>query len=122
MGCYQFSLLISQSPHEKIISCDKEFKCLIESIKDSLGSKQTPLSDEKQLIDHVLKISTLIIAEKLLKDEAVTLPIAYEIFIDKKESLLLEAKSFSPRWLLCQVSLLLKHHPAYSCIYGTTLF
>ena len=58
MGCYRFSILISQSQQEKLLA-------VTNNLKDSLGSKPTPLSDEKQIIDHVLKISTLIIAEKL---------------------------------------------------------
>ncbi len=118
MECYRHSSCISQK--EKIISCDEDFKALIQSIKDSIFPI-TPSSDEKQLISNSLKLSAVVIAEKLLQNEALTLLIAYEIFTANMNALLSEVKHlFSPRWLLCQLSLLLKHHLAYACILKKT--
>ncbi len=79
-ACYRFSLLLSRSFKQKKKSCDEEFKSLLESIQNSLGSKPLPFSDEKKIVDYALILSAITIAEKLLKNEALTLPSAHEIF------------------------------------------
>ncbi len=124
-ACYRFSLLLSRSFKQKKKSCDEEFKSLLESIQNSLGSKPLPFSDEKKIVDYALILSAITIAEKLLKNEALTLPSAHEIFTMHMKYLHPEGKSMNPRWLLCQLSLLFEHHLAYTCIlkkHGTILY
>ena len=119
MECYQHSLTVAREAIEKPTTTDDEFKCLIDTIKGSLSTLQAEITNEQKLIDYALKLTTVVIAQQLPNNQALTLNSAYDIFKSNVESLLPMSTSNtpskivrSPRWLLCQLSLLLKHHLA----------
>ena len=132
MECYRHSLTVAREAIEKPTTTDDEFKCLIDTIKGSLSTLQAEITNEQKLIDYVLKLTTVAIAQQLLNNQALTLNSAYDIFKSNVESLLPMSTSDtpskivrSPRWLLCQLSLLLNHHLAYTCRvkkHGTILY
>ena len=133
MDCYRLSLAIAHLEKEKPLTTDDDFKCLIDSIKSSMTPMPPVVTDENQLITYALKSSAVGIAYQLLKNQALTLASAYDIFTDKVQSFGSASMSGSastdkvrtPRWLLGQLSLLLKHHLAYTCRvkkHGTILY
>ena len=67
---------IAQAAKEKTTTTDDEFKCLIDTIKDSLTSLQA----QQKEIDYALKLSAVAIAQQLLHNQALTLHSAYDIF------------------------------------------
>jgi len=94
--------------------------CLIEEIKDSI-------SVQENLIENALRLTAVDIAQQLLNNQALTLVSAYNIFSGNIASLSTTAVSAerTPRWLLGQLSVLLKHHLAYTCRvkkHGTMLY
>jgi len=58
----------------------KNFNFGLNPSKLFLEFKVMPFSDEENIINHALKSLDIIICEKLLRNKALTLPIAYEIF------------------------------------------
>ncbi len=116
MECYRHSLAVAREAIENPISTDDDFKCLIDTIQGSLSTIQVEHT-EQTLVDHALKLTTVAIVQQLQRNQATTLSSAYDIFKSNITSLLPIVRSDSPpnvvqspRWLLCQLSLLLKHH------------
>ena len=128
--CYKHSLTVVRVAKEKaiIISSNSDFYSLVDSIRDSIA---TPLpahaTDENKIIECALKMSAVDIGILLLNNRALTLISAYDIFQEKIQSLDTSCPEpvRTPRWLLGQLSLLLKHHLAYTCRvkkHGTMLY
>ena len=124
MECYRHSLLVVRLAKEKPVTTDEGLRSLIDSIKDSM----TPLlvHEDNEIIDHALKMTAVCIARQLLKNQALTLQRACEIFRGSIEFQFPTSTPVrTPRWLLGQLSVLLKHHLAYTCRvkkHGTILY
>ena len=86
MECYRHSLTVIRVAKEKPLTTDDDFKCLIDAIKDSMTPLPVHVTDENLVIDYALKLSAVGIAQQLLKNQALTLLSAYDIFKANIES------------------------------------
>ena len=84
MECYRHSVTVGRAAKEKTTTTDDEFKCLIDTIKDSFTSLQV----QQKKIDYALKLSAVAIAQQILNNQALTLHSAYDILKSNIESLL----------------------------------
>ena len=126
MECYRYSLSVVRATKENPITNDKDLKILVNSITDSLSEFTVPIRDEAEVHDYALRWCVLDVAQELLSNHALTLLNAHSIFQSKIESLSSRPERVgTPRWLLGQLSLHLKHHMAYTCRvkkHGTMLY
>lgn len=88
MECYRHSLTIAREATEKTTTTDEELKSLIDTIRGSLPQVQSEITNEQELIDYVLRLTAVEVAEQLLKNQALTLGSAFNVFKNNIESLL----------------------------------
>ena len=77
MGCYRFSLQVaSQKPN----STDEDFDMLVDGLKASVPEIPYHASNEPEVLNVALTLTTISVAKELANNHALTLISAYSIF------------------------------------------